>query len=95
LIELLKLKYSLEYEYGYDHMNGVEKQQINSKEIKDILFDMMTFRGKRMLDINTFQNPITINMRFKEGQLKSSNDLALDYILEFNKIYNKIKNILK
>jgi len=94
LVELLKLKYSLEYDYGYDHMNGKKEQQINSKEIMDILFDIMTIRGKRMLDIKTFQNPITVNIRFKEGLLKSSNDLSLDYILEFNKIFNKIEKIL-
>lgn len=94
LIELLEFKYSFEHEFGFDNMLGETEQQINSKEIKDILFDLFTFRGSRMLDISTFHNPISINIRFKEGKIGASNDLALEYIAEFNKIYKRIKKML-
>jgi len=94
LIELLEFKYSFEHKFGFDNMLGKTEQQINSEEIKHILFDLFTFRGSRMLDISTFQNPISINIRFREGKINSSNDLALEYITEFNKIYETIKNML-
>lgn len=94
LIDLLKFKYSYEHEFGYDSMQGKTEQQINSKEIKNILFDFFSIRGNRMLDISTVKNPISINIRFKEGKIDSSNDLAIEYIAEFNDVYEKIKNLL-
>jgi len=94
LIEILEYKYSFEHEFGFDNLMGKTEQQINSKEIKDILYDLFTFRGSRMLDIATFKNPITINIRFKEGKLGQSNTLAKEYIPEFNRIYDEIKKIL-
>ncbi len=94
LIELLEYKYSFEHQHGFDSLMGNDNQQINTKEIKDILFDVFTFRGSRMLDISTFKNPISINIRFKEGQLGQSNDLALSCIEEFNTIYKEIRSIL-
>ena len=94
LIDLLKLKYSYEHEFGYDSMQGKAEQQINSKEIKNILFDFFSIRGNRMLDISTVKNPISINIRFNERRIDSSNNLAIEYIKEFNDIYEKIENML-
>jgi len=94
IIKMLEYKYTFEHKFGFDNLMGKTKQQINSKEIRDILFDLFTFRGNRMLDIATFNNPFSINIRFKEGKLGHSNDLAKEYISEFIVIYEEIKNML-
>ena len=48
-----------------------------------------------MLDIATFKNRnIHINIRFKEQKLEHSNELAKEYLIEFNKIYDEIRNLL-
>lgn len=92
--ELLKFKYAYEKKYGFDYMNGKTQQNINSLEIREILFDFFTIRGKRMLDISVYNNPISINIRFAEGRLESSNTIALNYIEEFKQIYIQINKIL-
>ncbi len=94
LIELLKFKYYYEHEFGYDSMQGETEQQINSKEIQSILFDFFSIRGSRMLDISIAKNTSSINIRFKEEKIGSSNNLAIEYITEFNDVYEKIKKIL-
>lgn len=93
-LELLKYKYAFENKYGYDYMEGETNQQINSSEVQNILYDFFTFRGNRMLDIAMFNNPLTISIRFKEGLLLSSNSLALNYLNEFNAVYEEINKIL-
>jgi hypothetical protein len=46
-----------------------------------------------MLDINIWHDPIWIVMRFKEGKIQFSNDLAIAAIEEFEKVYSDITAI--
>lgn len=92
--ELLKYKYSFEKEFGYDNMQGKTEQQISSLELREILYEFFTIRGKRMLDIAIYNNHISINVRFAERSLESSNHLAIHYLSEFETVYDKINKIL-
>lgn len=92
--KLLEYKYTLENDFGFDNLQGKKEIAINSVELREILFEIFTFRGKRMLDIAIYNNPIFINVRFSEGSSEASNNLALKYIDEFLKIYNDIDKIL-
>jgi len=94
LLDLLNFKFGYEHEYGYDFLEGKKEEKLNSNELKDILFDLFSIRGNRMLDISTFNNTVSVNIRFKEKKLESSNYLALSYISEFNDVFTKIEKIL-
>ena len=92
--QLLTIKYRYENEFGFDHLGGKKSQTISSLEIREILFEIFSFRGKRMLDIAIYNNPISVNVRFSEGEIESSNNLAVSYLKEFEKIYTEVKNVL-
>lgn len=91
---LLKYKYSIENENGFDHLQGKCEMKLNSSELRELLFDFFTFRGKRMLDIAIYNEPISINVRFCEKSTESSQDLVINYIDEFQKIYDNIKKLI-
>ncbi len=92
-MKLLELKYNYEHEFGFVNLNeGI--YSINSNELKGMLFDIFTFRGVRMLDIGFNNNKVSVWVRFKEGNLESSESLAQHYIGEYKKIYNQVKKII-
>ena len=93
-LELLKYKYSTEDEYGFDNLQGKEEMKLNSSELRELLCDFFTFRGKRMLDIAIYNEPISINVRFSENSTESSQDLVTKYIDDFLKIYDDINKII-
>ncbi|PWN57926.1 restriction endonuclease [Chryseobacterium viscerum] len=93
-LELLKYKYTIEQQFGYDNMEGKTSREFNSSELRELLFDFFTFRGSRMLDIGIYNEPISIFARFKEDNLQSSKILTNIYINEFLEIYNNIDKIL-
>jgi hypothetical protein len=47
-----------------------------------------------MLDIAIYNEPISINVRFKEDSTGSSQVLATKYIDDFLKIYNDIDKLI-
>jgi len=48
-----------------------------------------------MLDINIWSNPLKINLRFSDKNVSSSNQLALEYIEEFNQVLEDINKIVR
>ena len=93
-IELLKYKYTFENLNGFENMGGKETMHTHTSELPNLLLDMFTFRGRRMLDIGINDNPITVMIRFREGSIESSNDSTLKCVEEFTGIYNEITNLL-
>jgi len=95
LENLIKYKFTYENEYGFDNLQGDESLTLHSGEIKETLFDLFTFRGKRMLDIATHNTPLSINLRFREHILNPSDDITTFYLQEFSEAYEDISLILK
>lgn len=93
-MKLLQYKYSFEDEYGFDNLQGKDQMKLNSSELKELLFDIFTFRGKRMLDIGIYNESISINIRFNEKSTDSSQNLGINYIDEFLKVYDHINNLI-
>jgi hypothetical protein len=94
-LKLLKFKFVYEKKYGFDNLLGKTTQNISSVEIKGMLFDFFTVRGKRMMDIGLKKNSISINIRYSENKIESSTDLALEYIAEFRKTLENIQKLIK
>ena len=94
ILKLVEFKYAMEYEHGYDVTGGKGEQTIGSIEVFNILFDLFTIRGKRMLDIAINEKTLSINIRFAESRVDLSNSIALEYIQEFVKICDKIYEVV-
>lgn len=95
IAELIKFKFTYEHKFGFENLQGDENITLRSGEIKETLFDLFTFRGERMLDIAIFNNPILVNIRFREGKIHSANELSKYYLEEFEKAYKQICELLK
>lgn len=93
-LELLKFKYAYEHEHGFDNMLGKTEQKLNSVEMRELLFDIYSFRGKSSIDIGIYNNPISINIRYSERRTESSKTLALEYVQKFMKTWNEIDKLL-
>lgn len=61
------------------------------------LSDPNGFRGNKMIDINLDfeKNQITIMGRFIEKSLKSTEECLSEYVLEFAKVIEEIRDIFK
>jgi len=93
-IELLKYKYEVENEFGFDHLDGNQEMELHSSELRELLFDIFSTRGIKMLDVAIYNEPISVNVRYREDSTESSQILANNYIQDFLKIYHEIAEIL-
>lgn len=76
---LLLFKFRYENEWGHEGMMGETNMEINSAELENMLFDVNSLRGTRMVDISIHKRTkIWVNIRFMERKLGPSNALALD-----------------
>lgn len=84
---LLRYKYTFESENGFHNMGEKTEMQIKDYEIKGFLYNIMTLRGTRMMDIGIMSNKkISLNIRFGEHKIASTTTLVEYYISEFLKI---------
>lgn len=92
--ELMKLKIQYEAQHGYDFMQGNAEVSITSEEIQGFLFDLMTIRGDRMLDIAFRDGKTSVNLRIREKSLKSTITVLPKYLKEMNDIIKRIENLI-
>ncbi|MGF7079065.1 restriction endonuclease [Mucilaginibacter sp. UYCu711] len=93
-IELLKFKYLFDNLNGFDNLRGQTTMNSHTNELPSLLFDIFTFRGKKMMDIGILNNPITICIRYREEKTEPSNVLALEYLKEFLVTFNEIEYLV-
>jgi len=94
-LELLKLKAQYEAHYGFDFMKGKKTTAMASEEIRGFLYDTMSVRGDRMLDIGFHNDKMSINLRLWEKSFKSTRSVLPIYIKELDDITNEILDLLK
>jgi hypothetical protein len=89
--ELARYKLNYEKSFGNHSFSEEELQACLNFELPYIISDVKNMRGDRMLDINTWNNPINVTMRFREGKLLPSKDLVSNSIEEFIIVFNEIQ----
>jgi hypothetical protein len=94
-VELLKFKAQYETHHGFDFMKGKKTTTMASEEIRGFLYDMMSVRGDRMLDIGFHNDKMSINLRLREKSFKSTRSVLPIYIKEFDDITKDILNLLE
>lgn len=93
--ELAKFKADYEVKYGFDWMNGKKQSTMSGKEIPGFLFDILTIRGVRMLDIAFDKTHMYIHLRVREESLESFSDIFPQYLDEIQSITSKLLELLK
>jgi hypothetical protein len=94
-LELLKFKAQYETHHGFDFMKGKKTTTMGSEEIRGFLYDMMSVRGDRMLDIGFHNDKMSINLRLRENSFKSTRSLLPIYIKELDDIISEVLHLLK
>lgn len=93
--ELLKFKLNYDNQNGYDHMAGKTEMETHTSELPELLWDIFSFRGSKMIDIAIYNNPITISLRYREEKMQSSQNLAELYLKEFLKTYSELETLIE
>jgi hypothetical protein len=89
--ELFAYKYKYERQWG--RCDNLE-QNYSYSELTNLLFQPSIMRAQRSLDINIWNNPIWVVMRFYEEETASSHKIAIEAIKEFEIIFEHIQSIL-
>ena len=79
---LLAFKCEYEARYGYDLLDGRDSMTIASGELRRFLFDVLTVRGRRMVDVGFTNKTLSIHLRVREADIESASQLALRYVEE-------------
>ncbi|OMP75128.1 restriction endonuclease [[Flexibacter] sp. ATCC 35208] len=80
-IELLKYKYALEHQHGFTHLKEEGEIHSHTSEIPSLLADMLSLRGKVMLDIGVNSKPMKVHIRYRKSILLPS-DLLVKQCIE-------------
>ncbi len=83
LVELAKFKMTYEVKHGYNALGEKSEHTITGEEIKRLLFDPMSLRGRRMIDIGISNRSLSIHLRIREGSISIAESLVAGYASEF------------
>jgi hypothetical protein len=94
ILQILSFKASYEAQHGYDLLQGRNEGTFSGEELTRLLFDPLTFRGSRMLDVGFRDGKLSVHMRFREGSTDSAAKLSARHLLEFKAIEAEILRLL-
>ena len=94
-LELLKFKAHYEVRHGFDFIKGKTEGTMASEEIRGFLFDLLSIRGDRMLDVTFLDGKMSVNLRIRETSLQSTNTVLPKYLKEMDAIIKDILNLLQ
>lgn len=93
--KLLVYKFNYESKFGFVSTAGKEQVMLKEYELKGLLFNLMTFRGKRMIDIGIGNGQqLWLNIRYNDNRADDSTTLADTYCKEFRRTEREILKIL-
>ena len=93
LAELAKFKMSYEHRHGYNYLAKRTKATMSPAQIRSYLFDFMSARGGRMLDITATAEP-SVNLRIRVGTSESTQATVEKLIGEFDQVCAAVKAIV-
>jgi hypothetical protein len=87
LLAVLKHKLAYEKEHGHDLLEGRDEVTIAGEELRRLLFDPMSFRGRRMLDVGFQDDRVAVHLRIRDGSTRAANEIAREYLREFEIVW--------
>lgn len=91
---LVSFKAEYEARYGFDLFGGKTAVTFAGEEIRALLFDPISMRGSRMLDIDLSEGMASLHLRAREGSALSAEELANRYARELDDLSREIKQCL-
>lgn len=76
-------------------IKGKTEGTMASEEIRGFLFDLLSIRGDRMLDVAFLDGKMSVNLRIRETSLQSTNTVLPKYLKEMDAIIKDILNLLQ
>lgn len=95
MLGLVAYKASYEARYGFDFLRGKTQGVLSSEEAGRMLFDLLSFRGTRMLDIVAIANGVSIHLRVREGTIGAASDISKALVPDFEVICSEIAERLR
>jgi hypothetical protein len=89
-LEVLKIKAGYELRHGYDLLGGKAEGTFASEELRRLLFDPLTFRGKRMMDVGLSGGMVSLHLRIRDGNVVSARELVGNYLHEFESLWAEV-----
>ena len=94
MLNILKFKASYEAQYGFDLLHGRRQGTFAVEELRRLLFDPLSLRGQRMLDVGFRGDRLFMNLRFRESSPASAAQLSSGQVLEFQRVEAEIFRLL-
>ncbi len=94
LLELIKYKLAYEQHHGFDYMHGKKETRLASEEVQGLLFDLLTIRGRKMLDIMDTGGILSVHLRIKSTAINSTSELLPEYLDEMDAIVDQLTSLL-
>jgi hypothetical protein len=91
---LISHKLTYEARSGFDEFAGQSEAQIPSEAAQRFLFDPMSVRGKRMLDIGFAEDRAHVHLRFRGDGVGPARDLVNAYLKEFDQVWQNLVQLL-
>jgi hypothetical protein len=94
LLNLVKFKLTHESKHGFDAFGGKREETLAGEEIRRLLFDPISFRGRRMIDVGFSNRKLSIHLRVRDRVIASAAQLATDYAAEFAAVCDEVLRCL-
>jgi hypothetical protein len=91
---LVSFKAEYEARHGFDLFGGNTAVTFAGEEVRALLFDPISMRGSRMLDIDLSKGTASLHFRAREGSVLSAEELAISYARELDDLSREIKQCL-
>lgn len=90
--ELFRFKRA--YEQKWCKAEPLNYTGMSYRDLTCLLFQPNDIRGRRMLDINIWDDPFWIIMRFMPYDTATSNELIMLFLDEFNQVFDQIEQLI-
>jgi hypothetical protein len=85
-LDLLKYKATYESRHGFDMLGDRTEATFASEELRQLLFDPLSPRGPRMLDIAVANGAVSVYLRIRDGNIAAAGDLVPQYLTELDAV---------
>jgi hypothetical protein len=93
-LELLKWKADYEVRHGYDLLQSRDAATFTAEELRGLLFDLMSIRGSRSVDVGFLEGSAWVNYRVNERSPAAASVLAPAHVADFLALDAEYRRIL-
>jgi len=89
-LELLRFKAAYESRHGHDLFGVRSEKTLATEELRLFLFDLMTLRGRRMVDIAIANRKASVHLRIRDVVVTSAKSFVPNLVGEFETVCGEV-----